>query len=133
MDQQSLWHDSPEEALRSLVDALGGPKRVGAELMGPGKRLEEARRLVLHWCDESRPEKPGMGELLWLLARGRQEGCHTFAAFLMREAGYADPMPVEPEDERARLMREYVRATRSLEAISRRMDRAVSMPLKGGG
>jgi len=44
--------------------------------------------------------------------------------FLAREAGYADPQPVEPEDERAKLQREYIEATKAMQRLAGRMERA---------
>ena len=120
--QQALFHESAEEALRALVDAVGGPKAVGTEMM-PSKRMDDARRLVLHWCDESRPEKPSLEELLWLLKRGRAEGCHVLASYLMTEAGYEAPTPIEPETEQARLRREYIGAVEHMDALTKRMER----------
>ena len=45
------------------------------------------------------------------------------ANFLMREAGYADPQPIEPEDERARLEREFIEAAKGVQAIAARLTR----------
>ena len=44
--------------------------------------------------------------------------------FLAREAGYQDPVAIEPEDERAKLMREFVEAQRALAGMAKRMERA---------
>lgn len=41
-----------------------------------------------------------------------------------RDTGYTDPQPIEPEDERARLQREFINAQRGLEALAKRMERA---------
>jgi hypothetical protein len=43
---------------------------------------------------------------------------------LARETGYTDPQPVEPEDERAKLQREFINAQRGFEALAKRMERA---------
>ena len=41
----------------------------------------------------------------------------------LRDAGYADPQPLAPEDEAAQLQREYIAAVRAMSAIQQRMDR----------
>ena len=46
---------------------------------------------------------------------------HILAAYEMREAGYGEPQPVEPEDERAALQRDFVRATGDLQAMLARI------------
>jgi len=38
--------------------------------------------------------------------------------YIARECGYADPAPIEPEDEIARLQREFVEATKQLGALA---------------
>ena len=43
-------------------------------------------------------------------------------AFMARDAGYSDPQPVEPEDEVARLQREYVEATKALLHMANKID-----------
>lgn len=122
MNQQTLWHDTPEEALRALVDGLGGPKAVGAQLF-PEKTMEDARRTVLKWCDAERNDKPSLEQLLFLLKKGREQGCHVFAAFLMSQAGYAEPTPVEPRDEAAELQRAFIRSVAEQKALLERLQR----------
>ena len=68
-------------------------------------------------------------EQLNLIGRlGRQQGCHSLALHLMREWGYADPAPVEPEDEIARLQREFVEATKALGMLANRIESIQSQP-----
>lgn len=122
MTQQALWHDTPEDALRALIDALGGPKAVGSFLF-PEKTLEDARRTVLKWCDAERLDKPSLDHLVLLLKKGREQGCHVFAAFLLSQAGYDDPRPVEPRDEMTELQRAYVNAARDIKRIAERIER----------
>lgn len=109
MNQQALWHDSPEDALRALIEALGGPKAVGHRLY-PEKTMEEARRMLLHWCMPDRGEKPSLAQVLLLMKWGRDADQHVLAGYLMGEAGYAEPVPVDPKDEVAQLQREFIRA-----------------------
>jgi hypothetical protein len=45
----------------------------------------------------------------------------VMATYELRAAGYADPQPIEPEDERARLQREYVAAVRTLTALTQKL------------
>jgi hypothetical protein len=120
--QLDLWHDSPEEAYRAAVDAIGGPKRVASELW-PSKRLADAQRYLLHCLDPERPEKLAMEEMDFIGQAARRAGCHVIAAYWARSWGYQDPVPVDPEDEATRLRREYVDAVKSLGALASRMER----------
>lgn len=122
MDQQTLWHEYPEDALRALVDALGGPKRVGAALF-PDILLDDARRAVDAWSDRSRKEKPALSQLMWLLEQGRRAGCHVLMHFLADRAGYETSEPINPKDVDAMLQRAFIDAVGRLEAIQAEMKR----------
>lgn len=116
MHQESLWHESTEDALRSLVDALGGFKKVGA-MLRPTLPVDQAGRWLAQCMDASRPEKLALEDLLFLLAEGRKQGCHVAATFLMRRSGYKDPEPLDVETELQRLQRQFVEAAQSLSVI----------------
>lgn len=122
MTPTPLFHETLTDALREVVQAYGGAKKVGAA-MKPQKAADDAGRWVLDCLNPERQARFDPEEVLWLLREGRKIGCHAAALFLMRESGYADPVPVEPEDERARLEREFIDAARSVEAIAARMMR----------
>ena len=93
MTQDPLWHDTIYDALRALVDALGGPKRVAGALW-PARDLAEAQRYLLKCLDADRGEKLGLEEFIWLLRQGREAGCHVAAEFL----GQACLYTVQPVD-----------------------------------
>lgn len=127
MKQEALWHDTIEEALRAVVMALGGPKRVSSELW-PGKSITDGARHLNHSLDPDRPEKLSLGEVVWLLQAGSREGVHTAMAHLCQSAGYAEPTPVTPEEQQNALQREYIEAAKAMEQVVKRMER-----LQGGG
>lgn len=120
--QQELWHDSLEDAIRSAVDALGGPKKVGS-ILWPGRRIADAARLLSHCLDPDRPEKLTLGELQWLGAMAREAGCHTISTYLMRAWGYRDPEPIQPRDEAAELQRAFMASVQQQKDILRRLER----------
>lgn len=125
-DQQDLWHDTLEDAVRAAVDAVGGPKRVASQLW-PAKSLADARRYLLHCLDESRAEKLSLGEVEMIGTWARACGCHVLMAYLAKTWGYSAPQPVEPEDERAQLQRAYIQAVEQLTALAGRIEE-VSKP-----
>lgn len=117
MDQQPLWHDSLEHALGALIDACGGPKKVGKYLWGESLSAEDAARRIRHNLDPDRRERFSNDELILLLALGREHNCHIAAAFINRRIGYAPPQPIDPEDEVNRLKREYIETGKRLERL----------------
>lgn len=122
MSTPALFHESVTDALREVVQALGGFKKVGAT-MRPEKPVEEAARWVADCLNQDRRERFDPDQVLWLLRAGRAIGSHAAANYLMRESGYSDPIPVDPEDERARLQREFIAAAESVQQIAERLSR----------
>lgn len=118
----SLFHESIIDALREVVQALGGYKTVGAK-MRPEKTADEAGRWLADCLNSDRREHFDPEQVVWLLRAGRAAGVHGAANYLMRESGYADPTPVEPEDERARLQREFTMAVSALPVLVDRLAR----------
>lgn len=122
-DQIPLFVESYEDALRHAINACGGFKRMGSTLW-PDKPADEAGRKLADCLNHDKRDKLAPSELSLIRRTARQAGCHVLAAFEAREAGYADPQPIEPEDERASLMREFVHASKVFSTILARMDRA---------
>lgn len=123
MTQEPLWHDTPEDALRSVVDGIGGLKRAGSALW-PGKEPGDAGRHLSRCLDPERPEKLALGDVVLILQWGRKRGIHTGMSYLAQQSGY-HARPVEPEDERAVLQREYIEAAKTITKISQRMEQLV--------
>ena len=119
--QMSLMHESLNDALREVVQVAGGPKKVGADMF-PEKTPDEAAGRIRDCLNPDRREVFSPDQVMYLLRLGRRVGCHSAMAYLSHEAGYADPLPVEPEDEVARLQREYVEATKALLAMASKID-----------
>lgn len=120
--QTSLFHESVYDALGSVVSALGGAKVVAMQLW-PEKDPVDAGKLLRHCLNPDRPEKLSIEQVIWLMKAGRQDNCHDIATYLLRDCGYQDPIPIEPDDERAALMREFVLATERMEKLSKQMQR----------
>ena len=119
-DQIPLFVEDYYEAIRATVQGLGGFKRVGAD-MKPDLAVDAAGRWLADCCNPEKREKLSPTELAYLRRRARQAGVHVLAAFEMRDAGYGDPLPLEPEDERAALQREFVQQTKALERMLARL------------
>lgn len=119
--QIPLFFDTYEDAVRDAVTALGGMKTVG-NMLWPAMAADDAGRKLAHCLNSDKREKLDLGELRLIRVAARKAGVHTLAAYEMRDAGYADPQPVAPEDEAAQLQREFIAAVKGLESIKSRMD-----------
>lgn len=124
MTQQPLFCEDIYEALRTIGQAYGGSKKIGAYLW-PDKPIEKASELWANCLNRTRPEKLDPEQVIAVLKIGRQIGCHAGMAYIANQCGYKYET-VEPEDERARLQREFIRAqehfaqlTKQWEAINK--------------
>lgn len=120
----ALFHESINEALReiALVYGAGKLKVAGAELR-PDLTPEDAGKWLSDCLNSDRAQELKPGQVMWFLRIGRKIGCHAAMNFIARDAGYADPAPIEPEDERARLQRDFIAAAKSMQAIADQLAR----------
>lgn len=119
--QQVLFHESLNDALRDVVQTLGGTKKVGT-LMRPEKSPDEAARWINDCLNSDRREKFDPEQVLWLLREGRKIGCHSGMNFLCAESGYSAALPVEPKDEVAELQRNFIEASKQLSRLAARIE-----------
>ena len=127
--QMSLMHESLNDALRETVQAIGGTKKVGC-MLWPEMTADHASSRLRDCLNPERREKLSPEQVEMLSRMGRQVGCHAIMAHLCRTTGYAEPVPVEPEDEIARMQREFVEATKSLGQIAARIESMQSNKLQ---
>lgn len=107
MNQDRLFITDVYDALGDLVRSAGGPKAVGQALY-PKKDPDDAGGYVKDCLNRARRETFDAEEILWLLRRGRELGCHEPIRWICTNAGYTAPEPMETETELTRLLREYV-------------------------
>jgi hypothetical protein len=125
MQQQAFGIETMTDALRECVNHLGGPKEVGRK-MRPELPMDQAANYVRDRVNPARRERFDPEQVLWLLREARQKGYHLAIEYITQECGYTTPQPLEPEDERAKLQREYIEATRQMAKIADRMERMQS-------
>lgn len=124
--QMSLMHESLNDALRETVQAIGGTKKVGC-MLWPEMTADHASSRLRDCLNIDRREKLSPEQVEMIGSIGRQHGCHAIASPLMRTMGYADPVPVEPEDELAKQQREFVAATQALMKMAERIEATQAM------
>lgn len=123
MEQKALFHDDINDALRAAIKACGGTKAVAAKLW-PEKTVTDAQSYLNDCLNTARPAKLSPEQVLLLLRWAREAGCHDAINYLAGEAGYSAPLPIEPDDELARLQREYIAAVKTLQALTPKIEDA---------
>ena len=124
--QMTLIHESITDALREVIQAAGGAKKVGA-MMFPDMPADHAAGKVRDCLNIDRRERFTPDQVAMIVRIGREVGCHAVMNFLARDGGYANPVPIEPEDEAMRLQREFVEATKSLAQMANRIEQMTAM------
>lgn len=117
--------DSINEALVECVKALGGSKKVGPDIF-PDLAPDAAQRKLLDCLNDDRPQQLNPAQAVLIIRKAREIGCHVGMHYLADSLGYAEPVPIEPEDERAKLQREYIEAARSMRELAERIELAAT-------
>lgn len=128
--QDDLFHEDVDAAVSHVIAALGGNKRVGA-LLWPEEPVDQAARKLADCMNPDRPQFLKLKQVIFLLGEARKKGVHSAMAHISRECGYADPQPVEPEDEAAELQRQFIAAQQGMNQILKRMEK-LSLPTVRG-
>ncbi len=122
--QPPLFIEDVRTALSDVVRALGGFKKVGAELR-PDKAADEAGRWLADCLNKDRRERLDYEQIMWILKEGRKHGCHTAMQFIASESGYTAPTPIDPEDEAAELQRQFMKSVHAQAKIVERMEKLI--------
>lgn len=109
------------DAIRAAIDAAGGPKRVGSVLWSE-LGAEAAGNRLRDCLNPTRRERLSPEQLALVRRMARDAGCHVLASFEAKESGYARPVPIAPDDEKAELMRAYVEAVRKQQELTQRLE-----------
>lgn len=130
MDQQKLFpdrYDSYLEALRDDINALGGPKVVG-EWFAREKSPEAQRNWVNDRLNIARRERFTDEQERLIMRRAREKRGYSAAVYcICDETGFERPKAIEPEDERAKAMRDF---TQAVEIMSRHVERLERLGVK---
>lgn len=124
--QPPLFVESIYDALRAIVQHLGGPKSVGAALW-PAKSVDDARKQLLDCLNPDRHEKLDPDQVVMLFRLAREAGFHVAKHYFDAETGYLPSTPADPTEEQARLV-EVIEAAgtqlqRALIALDKMRDR----------
>lgn len=121
-----LLYEDELDAARDAVKHLGGAKKVGP-LIWPDKAPETAARYLLDCLNGARAERLSPSQLLLLMRLAREVGFHGLAGYMLREAGYAPPVPVEPQTEAEVLTRRMAAIVGEFSALTNRLERLTAV------
>lgn len=122
MHQESLFHEDINDALAADIIAAGGYKRVAMELW-PSLKMETAYSRLKACLNHDKAEKLGPDEVMLIIRQARTHGAIATLTYMCRDAHCADPSPIEPENEKARLQREYVESVKALQKLSKQLEK----------
>ena len=121
MPQTALFYESLDDAIKDVIRVCGGAKVVGSKLW-PEKSPEAASRLLNDCLNEHRPERLSPAQLMLIARMGRDKGCHAVMYFMCADLSYSQPVPIEPEDELAGLLREYLASRKAGDRMESKID-----------
>lgn len=118
---QHRMNETEKEAIADDIKALGGPK-VAAGVLQPGKSPARGEDLMRAWGNPSRQEEPSLDEIIQLIeaAKGRV-GFSEVARYIEQRLNCRIEF-LTPEDEQARLQREYIAAVNRLKSLADRIE-----------
>ena len=110
------------EAIADDLKVLGGPK-AAAGIFFPAKSPDRGADTLRAWSSSGRAEEPSADELFLLIEKARERAGFSEVARFMEQRLNCRIEFLSPQDERARLQREYVAAVRVLTSLTERIER----------
>lgn len=126
--QTALFHEDIWDALRTDIMSCGGMKVVGLTLF-PEKGAKAGD--YLSTClNPARPEKLDVEQIMVIKRMAKQHASFATHRFEESDLGMTAAQPIEPDDEKARLQRDFITAVQSLESIKNQITRLDSGNVK---
>jgi hypothetical protein len=126
--QDPLFFESMNDALRAIVERVPGNgfKIVGHRLR-PTKSPDAAGKWLADCLNTLRQERLDPDDVLMVLKVGREIGFHGAMQHIGGECSYRCE-PIEPQDEQAALMRDYIEAVQDAKKIAAKLERLATGP-----
>jgi hypothetical protein len=121
MTQDKLFHEDIYEALRTDIMAAGGTKVVGLVLFP--EKTHKAGDYLATCLNHTRNEKLDPEQILVIKRLAAKAGCYATHRFEEADLGMTNAQPIEPEDEKARIQREVVKAADIFKQYVERLER----------
>jgi hypothetical protein len=127
-EQQPLFFEDVNDALRHAVQACGGAKVVGGRLW-PDRSADAAARQLHDCINPDRPAHLTPEQLMMVFRLARERGEHAPLRWFCGSVGYSSPSPLTIEDERAATQRDFVNAVALVAGLADRMV-ALGVPIR---
>lgn len=121
MQVEMPFFECPESALRACIEALGGAKKVGAQLF-PDKTMENARDYLLARVNPDRQEKLSMTQIIFIFRAAKSAGFHAGFDWWAREVEY-EIRPITKAEEVDRLTSVVEQASKQLSGAIAALER----------
>lgn len=121
MQAEMPFYECPEDAMRAAVQALGGAKEVGV-MLWPDATPDTAGRKLHDALNPARPEKLELSQIMLVLARAKEAGCHGPFQWLASRVGY-EARPVTRAEEVDRVTEVVEQSTKTLAAALATLER----------
>lgn len=137
MEQQKLSLDDPDDIYEALKkgcraialfigkDPRSWSKEIGS-ILWPHKSPEDARDYLLNCLDRDRKEKLDIEQVLWIIRKANDAGCHIPMAFICDDTNYQRTTPIVPQQQVADLQKRYIAAVKEIRELSIQMDKKLA-------
>ena len=112
MQVEIPFFETPEDAIKASVQALGGAKRV-APVLWPDKSIENARDYLLACINHERAEKLSYSQVIYIFREAKAIGFHAGFEWFARECEY-EVRPITKAEEVDRLTTVIEESTKTL-------------------
>lgn len=116
------FYDSPEDALKAAVQAIGKVKEVAVMLWGKSIDPEKAARKLSDCLSTNAAQKLDLVEMMFILRAARDVGCYAPFLWMAAECGY-EAKPVDPEHAIDRVVDVMATASKTLAAATATLER----------
>ena len=113
--------NSINSMLIECVKASGGSKVVGS-ILWPEKSVSDAQKLLLACLNEDRPEKLSPDQAFLIEKLAKESGSHIAIEYRCKSLSYSKPTPIEPIDEMAELMKNFIHSQQQLTELASKIN-----------
>lgn len=114
-------YDHPEDAIKALVQQMGGSKVIASQLW-PDKTPDHAGRLLNDCLNIHRPEKLDISQIMMILYLAKEQGRHSTMKWIAGELGY-EVHPITKQEKMDRLTVVVEEAGRALTGALETLER----------
>ena len=122
MQQESLFHEDIFDAIKTDIQRLGGNKKVGS-MLWPKLSPEKAGEKLASCLNRARQEKLDPEEILFIKREAVRVGSLAILTYEAEFVSIHAPVIIEPEDEKAKLQKDYIAAAETIARIANRIQK----------